>query len=102
MVNVPIRTCAGCRTRRAQNELVRVSRRTDGTISVDEGGSRRSPGRGAYVCLDAGCVQAALRSGRLRRALRLETELPKDLGARLARSIEGDREVEKGEDAADV
>ena len=62
-----------CRTRRDQDAFVRVTV-VDGTIAPDgvPGASRR-PGRGAYLCPDATCVERALvREGLLlRRALRI-------------------------------
>ena len=62
-----------CRARRDQDAFVRVTV-VDGTIAPDgvPGASRR-PGRGAYLCPDATCVERALaREGLLlRRALRI-------------------------------
>nr|MBA2600504.1 YlxR family protein [Actinomycetota bacterium] len=79
MGNAPIRTCAGCRRRRPQPELIRVVRGPDGVVSLDhddaDRGSSgasvtgRAPGRGAYVCADGSCVERALRTGALVRAL---------------------------------
>ena len=62
----PMRTCLGCRQRRRKGELVRLVRRPDGRVAADPTG----PGRGAYVCADAGCVERVLRGGRLNAALR--------------------------------
>ncbi|HVM34340.1 MAG TPA: YlxR family protein [Actinomycetota bacterium] len=76
----PIRTCTGCRRRRPQQLLVRVARRGDGSIAIGHGA-----GRGAYVCSDRRCIERALSSGALRRALRHEGPLPEELRARLFR-----------------
>ncbi|MDQ5815751.1 MAG: YlxR family protein, partial [Actinomycetota bacterium] len=35
MGDAPIRTCAGCRRRRPQPELIRVVRGPDGVVSLD-------------------------------------------------------------------
>ena len=70
MKHVPERTCVGCHTTRPQSELMRVARTPDlSGLALDE--RRQLPGRGAYVCRDARCWQAAAdrRSG-LDRALR--------------------------------
>jgi len=66
--HVPIRTCLGCRQRRPKRELVRLVRRADGVVACDA--SRAAPGRGAYVCADAACLERALKAGRLSQALR--------------------------------
>ncbi len=89
MVEGPIRTCAGCRARRPQGELLRVSHRSDGVVAVDVDGSARSPGRGAYLCYDASCVEQALRTGRLRRALRLDGGLPEGIRSQLVETVTG-------------
>ncbi len=64
----PLRTCVGCRAERPRSELVRFTVR-DGKVVMDLGG--RMPGRGAYVCREPRCLRAALRKGRLARALRV-------------------------------
>ncbi|MTV23921.1 YlxR family protein [Nitriliruptoraceae bacterium ZYF776] len=65
----PVRTCVGCRRRRPQGELARFARTPDG-VRYDR--RRRMPGRGAYVCPDPTCIEAAAKrgAGALRRALR--------------------------------
>ena len=45
---VPVRTCVGCRERREQSSMVRFTRTGHGAWTPD--GSRRQPGRGAYLC----------------------------------------------------
>ena len=83
---VPIRTCTGCRARRMQSDLIRVAVQTDGGIvSRREGAGPRLPGRGAYVCPRASCVEAAWANGGLRRALRYEGALPATLHEELVR-----------------
>jgi len=68
----PVRSCVACRTRRPQDELVRVT--LDGTDLVPDSasGPSRRPGRGAYLCGDVACVTRALErdASLLRRALR--------------------------------
>jgi uncharacterized protein len=83
MANGPIRTCVGCRRSRPQGEFVRVVRRPGGGVELDAssalgrptGDARagvRAAGRGAYLCPEQRCVDRAMRSGGLRRALRYE------------------------------
>ena len=47
---------------------MRLARDPSGTVVVDARGVR--PGRGAYVCADAGCVERILKPGRLAHAFR--------------------------------
>jgi hypothetical protein len=62
---------------------MRIVRTPDGRVTGDPGG--RLPGRGAYVCRSAVCLDKAITKGALTRALR--TQLPNDLRASLAGSI---------------
>ena len=70
----PTRTCIGCRRVRPQRELARLVRGRDGRVIVDDRG--RAPGRGAYVCRDAECVDKALRVGQLAHAFKRPSEPP--------------------------
>lgn len=68
----PVRSCVVCRAQRDQDMLVRVTV-IDGLIAPDgPPGASRRPGRGAYLCADATCVERALAREALllRRALR--------------------------------
>ncbi len=65
---VPQRTCVACRSVRAKRDLVRVVRLVDGSIVVDETGKKS--GRGAYLCRQRVCWDAALQLGALERALK--------------------------------
>ncbi|MEX0786762.1 MAG: YlxR family protein [Dehalococcoidia bacterium] len=66
--HVPQRTCVGCRTTSAKRDFARIVRTPEGSVEVDVDG-RRS-GRGAYVCANRSCWEAALKGDRLARALR--------------------------------
>jgi predicted RNA-binding protein YlxR (DUF448 family) len=79
----PERSCIGCRRRAPKTALLRLARTPDG-VRVDP--AARAPGRGAYVHRDAGCIAAAIRAGRLSRALR--TGLAQSELARLTTEIE--------------
>ena len=84
---LPERMCVGCRGRSGKRQLIRVVRTPGGEIVVDPAGS--ALGRGAYVHLENGCVQAALRSTAFERALRasLSADAAARLGTELQRSI---------------
>ena len=64
-----------CRTTRDKRELVRIVRSPDGQVVLDPTG--RVPGRGAYLCADGSCWQAALDKNIIARALRVV--LPDDV-----------------------
>jgi hypothetical protein len=66
--HVPLRTCVACRRTLAKRELIRIVRGPDASIEVDLKGKR--PGRGAYLCHQPECWEAALGQGILGRALK--------------------------------
>ena len=55
----PVRTCIGCNTAGSKNDLLRMVRQPDGSVIVDISGSMN--GRGAYICRDIACFEAAVR-----------------------------------------
>ena len=63
---IPMRLCVGCREMKPKKELIRVVRSPEGVISMDDTG--RKPGRGAYVCRSAECLQKAIKQKQLERA----------------------------------
>lgn len=67
-----MRLCLGCQQMKAKRELIRVVRTPAGTVEVDPTGKRS--GRGAYVCPDPACLEAAFRNERLERALEVKLE----------------------------
>jgi predicted RNA-binding protein YlxR (DUF448 family) len=73
--HVPQRTCVACRQTGSKRQLVRIVRAPDGSVTIDPTGKRT--GRGAYLCDQPECWQAALKRGVLPRALKLET-IPED------------------------
>ena len=64
---IPMRMCVGCREMKPKRELLRVVKSPEGEISLDSTGKK--PGRGAYVCRNAACLQRAVKSRQLERAL---------------------------------
>ena len=81
----PQRTCQGCRTAKNKNELIRVVRTADGEVRVDPTG--KANGRGAYLCRNPECLRKALKAHSLKRALKLEQDIPPEIGERLEREI---------------
>lgn len=68
---------------RKKRELVRVVRSPAGELSVDLRG--KLPGRGAYVCPDATCLERGLLRGGLARAL--EVPITAESGERLGKEL---------------
>lgn len=83
----PERTCIGCRSVRPKRQLVRVVRTPEGEVTVDFTGKRS--GRGAYVCPDETCLNAAVTGKRLERAL--QHPVPEEVRQNLVRVLEQPR-----------
>ena len=89
---IPMRMCAGCRTRRPKRELCRVVRTPQQTVEVDATGKRS--GRGAYVCADnPACLEKAVKTRALERALEMSVglEVYEELKTRLKPLPEDDQ-----------
>ncbi|MBE5776978.1 MAG: YlxR family protein [Clostridiales bacterium] len=63
---IPMRMCVGCREMKPKKELLRVVKSPENVVSLDVTG--RKPGRGAYVCKNAECLEKAIRQRQLERA----------------------------------
>ena len=66
----PQRTCLGCRKVFVRNDLLRFVLAPQGVLLVDYKG--RLPGRGAYTCVDPGCIAEALRRRQFSRTFKRE------------------------------
>jgi len=64
---VPQRTCVACGFVTAKRQLVRIVRGLDGEVRVDPTG--KAAGRGAYLCANRPCWDAALKKKQLERSL---------------------------------
>ena len=65
----PQRTCVVCRSTTAKRALHRIVRSPSGAVGYDPTG--KAPGRGAYLCGQPACLEAALRRGSIQRALKV-------------------------------
>lgn len=83
---VPQRICVGCQQIKGKKELIRIVRTPDQQVVIDPTGKRS--GRGAYICRDIACLQAALAGKHLQRALK--SELPSELVENLKKSLSGE------------
>ena len=79
-----MRMCVACRQMRPKTELVRVVRTAEGAV-IDRTGKQN--GRGAYLCADPACLQKAIKTRALERAL--ETGLDDAVRERLQEEITG-------------
>jgi uncharacterized protein len=71
---VPERTCVGCRQMRPKAQLLRLVCGPTGQLLLDVHG--KLPTRGAYLCPRRLCAEHAVKSARLREALRQEVTPP--------------------------
>lgn len=85
---IPMRMCVGCREMRPKKELVRIVRPNEGELSIDKVG--KAPGRGAYICPKAECLDRAIKTKAIERALekRVEAELYEKLRADITQYAE--------------
>jgi uncharacterized protein len=67
---IPQRTCIGCGEVKNKKDMVRIVRSPEGNVSLDRSGKK--PGRGAYVCPDAACIEKAFQSKNLERTLQVK------------------------------
>ena len=82
---IPQRQCMGCRERKDTRDMIRVVRKTAGTVSLDFSGKLN--GRGAYICPDPECLKRAQKAKSLERSL--EVPIPEEVYLRLAAEMEG-------------
>ena len=64
---LPMRMGVGCREMKPKRALIRVVRSQDGNVTVDFTG--KAAGRGAYVCRSVECLERAIKTRGLDRAL---------------------------------
>ncbi|MBO5570974.1 MAG: YlxR family protein [Clostridia bacterium] len=83
---VPMRMCVGCREMKEKKTLIRIVKNAEGAISVDKKG--KAPGRGAYICYSAECLEKAVKQHQLDRAL--ETHIDQEIYDQLSKEIYAD------------
>ena len=79
----PMRMCVACRQMRPKKELVRIVRTPEGDVRLDTTG--RANGRGAYLCASTECLNRAVKTRALERAL--EAKLDGDVLASLKEAL---------------
>lgn len=66
-MKIPMRQCSACRGHFEKRQLLRVVRTPEGTVTVDTVG--KVNGRGVYICKNEACLEKAVKSKALSRAL---------------------------------
>ena len=64
---VPMRMCVACREMQSKKDLLHIVRTPEGAIEIDRSG--RMNGRGAYLCGRRECLEKAIKTRALERAL---------------------------------
>ena len=72
-LKIPMRTCIGCQFKRPKKEMIRIIRTPDGEIEIDKTGKKS--GRGAYLCDNIECLDAALKKNNLKKSLKQDIPL---------------------------
>lgn len=70
MKSAPVRTCIGCGRKSQKWEFIRIGYTKDGKVLLSL--NAKGEGRGAYVCPDEGCIEAAMNPKRINKALRAQ------------------------------
>jgi predicted RNA-binding protein YlxR (DUF448 family) len=71
--HVPIRTCIATGQKKPKNEMIRLLKMPDGSVTVDIKG--REKGRGANLTMDITSFDLAVKKNAISRALKLERKL---------------------------
>jgi predicted RNA-binding protein YlxR (DUF448 family) len=79
----PQRTCVGCRQIKDKKALLRIVHTPEDTFRLDASG--KAKGRGAYVCPDRNCIEAAFKKGALEKSLRCR--IPKEAQDEIIREL---------------
>ena len=66
-MKIPMRQCSACRGHFEKRQLLRIVRTPDGTVLPDSRG--KISGRGVYICRNEECLNKAIKTKALSRAL---------------------------------
>ncbi len=84
---VPFRKCIGCNEMKDKKQLIRVVKSPNGDMNIDPSG--KMAGRGAYVCKNQKCFEAAFKSKRLEKAFK--TKIADEIYESLRNTIPTDK-----------
>ena len=86
---IPLRKCVACNESKPKKELIRVVKNNENFVDVDLTGKKN--GRGAYICSNKECLDKAMKSKRLSRAL--EIEIPEEVYDKLSNIMDSKEEL---------
>lgn len=72
MKKIPQRSCVVCRAQKNKNELLRIVKNKENIIKIDNTG--KESGRGAYICYSEECLEKAIKSKKIEKALEIKVE----------------------------
>ena len=86
---IPMRQCVGCREMKSKKDMIRVIKtaaedETESKILLDVTG--RKNGRGAYICPNSECLNAAIKNKGLERSFKMP--IPKEVYDVLTKEME--------------
>ncbi|MBQ3053872.1 MAG: DUF448 domain-containing protein [Clostridia bacterium] len=91
---VPQRRCVGCMVSKDKPQVLRVVKNKEGEILFDIKG--KLEGRGAYVCKSTECLEKAIKTNALKRALK--SEIPQEIITLLREEISRKDFIEANDD----
>lgn len=83
---IPLRKCIACGESKPKHELIRIVKNKEGDLNIDPTGKMN--GRGAYICLDRGCLEMARKNKGFNKALKIE--IPDEIYDKLDSMIDVD------------
>ena len=89
MKKKPQRTCMGCNSKKDKNELIRIVKNNKNEITVDKTG--KLEGRGAYICNNMECLEKAIKSKRIEKAI--ETKISNEIFEQIKSLINGGENI---------
>ena len=75
--------CTACREGKPKKEMIRIVKNKEGEVIVDTTG--KAQGRGAYICADIACLEKAMKTRSVARAL--DTTISDEVYEQLRRVI---------------
>ncbi|MCR1898107.1 YlxR family protein [Irregularibacter muris] len=63
---IPQRICIGCQEAKDKKQLIRIVRNKEGEVFYDSTG--KANGRGAYICKNIDCFDAAIKNKKIEKA----------------------------------